>query len=263
VTASVLALLMLAAAPAKPKLLVMDLAAQTGADEQLASALAESIANEVASRGYFEVSTSRDIRTLLGAERQRQLMGCSEDSCMSELAGAVGGRFLLSGSVARLGDAFQLSLQFLDSERAGAARRSMRLAKDLNGLRAQIPFAVAEVTGTPLPPAPSHLRAYALMAGGGLALTGSGVVALVAVTSRSQYQKELSIGTTTPAALKTYSYYAQARDQLNAEWAVAIGAAGVGAALIAWGIAINPAEGGSPKVTLAPTLGGAALAGTW
>jgi TolB-like protein len=263
VQALALAILLAAGAPEKPKLIVLDLAAQTGVDDRLARALTDAVANEVASRGFFQTSSSRDIQTLLGVERQRQLLGCDESGCMSELAGALGARFVLNGSLARLGDAYQLSLQLLDSQRAGTVRRSMHLAKDLDGLRAQLPTAVAEVTGTPLPPAPSHLVPYALMGGGAVAVTAAAVVGLLAVTSTSQYQKELSIGVTTPSILKTYSYYTQAKSQLGAEWGVAIGAAAVGAVLVGVGLYVNPAEPGSSKVALAPGPQGVALVGTW
>jgi hypothetical protein len=37
---------------------------------------------------------------LLGLERQKQMLGCAEDSsnCLAELAGALGARFVLNGS---------------------------------------------------------------------------------------------------------------------------------------------------------------------
>jgi hypothetical protein len=182
---------------------------------------------------------------------------------MTELAGALGAQFVLSGSIAKLGDAYQLTLQLLDSRHPGMTRRSMHLARDVTGLRDQLPIAVAEVTGTPLPPAPSHLLPYGLMVGGALGVVSGGVVALAATTTKTQYEKELSIGQQTPSVLKTYGYYTQAQQQLNVEWGIAIGVATAGAVLIATGAWLNPSEGGGVKVTLAPDARGAAVVGTW
>lgn len=60
------------AAADRPKLAVLDLQA-TGAPPELATALTEAMTQEVARRGFFDVISSADIRTLLGMERQKQL----------------------------------------------------------------------------------------------------------------------------------------------------------------------------------------------
>src|SRR5207248_3217749 len=120
------------------------------------------ITTDLAQKKIFDVVSSKDFQTLLGMERQKAALGCGADSssCLSELAGALGARFVLSGSLARLGDTYQLSLQTLDSTKAQPIGRSTRLAKDLATLRAQLGYTVAEATATPLPAPPSHLLAY-------------------------------------------------------------------------------------------------------
>jgi hypothetical protein len=250
--------------PQRPKLIVLDLAPQTGVDEKLASALTDSVTGEVGARGFFEVASSRDIQTLLGVQRQRQLVGCGDNgACMTELAGAIGARFVLSGQLAKLGDAYQLSLQMLDSQRAAPVSRSMHLAKDLDGLRAQLGYAVAEATGTPLPPQPSHLVPYGLVGGGGLAAVVGAVIGLHAVATKAQYEKELSIGAQTSGVLQPYGYYTQLSDQVKAEWVLASASLVLGAGLIATGLYLNPSEGTATKVALVPSGAGAALVATW
>ncbi|MBI3182332.1 MAG: hypothetical protein HYZ28_09335 [Myxococcales bacterium] len=66
------------------------------------------------------VVTARDIETLLGLERQRQLLGCADESeaCMAELASALGVDGSLVGDLARLGDTFQLNLKVVSSRDA-------------------------------------------------------------------------------------------------------------------------------------------------
>lgn len=57
----------------KPRLVVNDLVPLRVAPEE-AHALTDSVVTSLAGRGLFEVLGSRDIQTILGAERQRQLV---------------------------------------------------------------------------------------------------------------------------------------------------------------------------------------------
>lgn len=96
--------------------------------------------------------STKEVQSLLGLERQKQMLGCGEQgSCLAELAGALGAKLVLSGTVGRLGEVYQLTLQMLDSAKAQTLSRSMRIAKTPELLRQQLPFAIAEATGTPAP----------------------------------------------------------------------------------------------------------------
>ena len=53
----------------KPKLAVLDVQA-VGVEPEKAVALGDAITQELSRRGFFEVISSNDIRTLLGVERQ-------------------------------------------------------------------------------------------------------------------------------------------------------------------------------------------------
>jgi hypothetical protein len=67
-----------------------------------------------------EVTTQRDIGQLLGLERQRVLLGCSEDAtdCAAELAGALGVDGLLSGTVTRSPSGYLVNLKVLRAKDA-------------------------------------------------------------------------------------------------------------------------------------------------
>src|SRR5262249_37444764 len=54
-----------------------------------------------------------DISAALGAERQKQLMGCTESSCLAELGGAMGADYLVRGSASALDQDTALSLSLL------------------------------------------------------------------------------------------------------------------------------------------------------
>jgi hypothetical protein len=63
----------------------------------------------------LRVTTDRDIAQALGFERQKQLLGCadSQESCLVELAGALGVDVLVTGSVGKLESGYLVTLRAL------------------------------------------------------------------------------------------------------------------------------------------------------
>lgn len=254
-------------AQGKPKLIVLDLTPGGGVEPAVAAAISESIAAEVSKRAYFETTSQKDVSTLLGVERQRQLLGCSEEatSCMAEMAGAVGARFVLSGSLAKLGEsAFQLNLQTIDSRRAQPIGRSTRIATSLDALRAQLPFAIAEATATPTPLRPSRAPSIVMMATGGAGIVVGGVLWLQSLTRETAALSELELARTqTSLVLAPADHY---RDEAKAVTELRIAgsiAAGVGAALLVAGVLVLPGDNDVVRVAVVPTASGVAFAGVF
>ena len=265
---SALAAIALAAAPvpAKPRLLVLDVQPLGGAPAHLAQALTEAVVSEVTGRGYFEVLASRDVANLLGLERQKQLMGCGEDqsSCVTELVGALGAQHVLAGSISRFGDALQLNLQLLDSQKGQVLHRATRLAKDESSLRLQVVYAVAEVTGAPLPPPPSKVLPVSLLAVGAAAIVVSASLAIFTVSTEAGTNAELRQGASFPQVLKSYDYYQDAQRQTAMFRTVSLVGLVSGAALVAAGVYFYPPDvlmSSSLKVVLVPAPNGLAIAG--
>jgi hypothetical protein len=119
------------------------------------------------------------VTAILGLERQKELLGCSDgSSCTTELLQALGADFLLTGTLARLGGLLQVNLKVLDA-RSGATRTawsdSTRDEAELPRLLTRAAEQLAE-TLTPRAP-PTQLSAgfwVPLLAGAAL-LAGSGV----------------------------------------------------------------------------------------
>lgn len=103
---------------------------------ELASFYAAEVARVLRTQG-FEVITARDIATVLGMERQKQLLGCGENSgsCMAELGEALGCSAIVTANLARLDNTFQGSLRVLSS-RDGKTLADERV--EANGERAMI-----------------------------------------------------------------------------------------------------------------------------
>lgn len=261
----VAAALVAVSAAEKPKLVVLDLAAPSTGDASLASALTNDVVLEAGRRGIFDVVSSAEVQRLIGLERQKQMLGCAElgNACLTELAGALGARFVLSGSIARVGDAYQLALQTVDSQRAITTGRSVRIAHSFEQLRDAIPYMVAEATGTPLPPPPSRLLPYSMIAGGGLLVLSGGVLGLLALSNEHNINLELARGLQDRQVLKTYPTYRSEAALAAGEKTSAVIAMAVGAALLAGGIWLNPPDfsSGGMHASIAVTSSGIALAG--
>jgi len=70
--------LLLAAAPQKVAVMTMD--AGEGITDKTAAAVTEAVIAEVRRQPNLQVVTPQEIATLLGFERQKQLLGCHEDT---------------------------------------------------------------------------------------------------------------------------------------------------------------------------------------
>jgi len=126
-------LLLLATDPARPKLGVSDFSAAK--DSQAISAAANSlVANELQRLGTFEVSTADQIRALLGYDRQQQLLGCSSDTCSSNVGATLSLDYLVTGQLTRIkgtgnASSFNLDLQLV-SVKSGKRERGETVKGD-------------------------------------------------------------------------------------------------------------------------------------
>lgn len=103
--------LILAGAPVKvaaPGMLTVNVS------PELQSFVNEHLAQELSFEG-LAVTTSAQVAATLGLERQKQLLGCADSSCLTELAGALGVDVLLTGSLARLGERLQLDAKLVSA----------------------------------------------------------------------------------------------------------------------------------------------------
>jgi hypothetical protein len=260
-----------AAEPAKdsrPKLLVADLAAQ-GVPPAEAAAMTDAVVSTLQERGLFQVLSSKDVQTILGAERRRLLAGgCvgKTTDCATDLGSALGARFVLTGSLSQLGSTYQLALQVVDTIKSERMGQTSRLARELTTLRLQLPYAVAEATGSPLPPPPSRVWQYTTIAGGGAAIIAGGVLGMLALTRQGVLNDELcpsgvSAGACTGVNLRPRSYYEGENAAIGRDKSIALGLMLAGAALVAVGIVFMPPPEGGPRVAVVPSGTGMAVAG--
>lgn len=251
---------LLAAAAERPKLAVVELQ-PLGTAAETASALTEAVTQELGRRGFFEVVSSRDIQTLLGMERQKQLL-CGDESatCLTELAGALGSRFVLSGTLSKLGDALQLSVQMLDTQRSQTVARSVRLAKSVDALVEQLPWLLAEATATPMPPPPSRALPVTLLSVGGAAVVVGAILGVDALSRDRALAADLGQPADTGVFKGLPTYRAEATF-IGTEKTLSLVTMGSGAALAVLGFFLFPRDLSRGGVALVPTARGVALVG--
>ena len=162
---ALLALALLAAEPrpaAAQKVAVWTIQPADGISAGAAQVLVDVVATELAKTGRFQVVGRADLTALLGYERQRQVLGCTESGCLAEIGGAVGAELVLSGQAGRIGSQNRLSLLLVDARKAVTVARVARFtAPTEDALSAAVPGLVAElvaalpVAGAPDAPATS------------------------------------------------------------------------------------------------------------
>lgn len=141
------------------RLAVLDIRA-LATDVQKAELLNEIALTEAASIGGLDVIGKSDISAVIGFEKQKQVMGCAEDStCLAEIGGALGVDFILVGSLGAIGDLFRLDLKLVDAKKARVrARVGVTVEGKESKLVAAIQKAVRDLV-TPLvstePPPPA------------------------------------------------------------------------------------------------------------
>ncbi len=253
--------------PGKPTLLVSDLEAQDVTPAQ-AAAVTDALTQALTQRGPFQVRSAADVRALLSSDRQAQLLGCAPgESCGVDLSELSGARFVLSGSLSRLGQTYQLSLQMLDTRKNQAVARSTRLAASLATLIELAPYVAAEATGSPLPPPRSRVLPYSLLAAGGATVVGGGVVGLFALNRQSIVNEELcpggpdSLGDCRGQGLKSQESYREQNRAIGRDKNVSVGLLLGGAALLGAGFLLLPPNESPASLALVPTGSGLAFAG--
>lgn len=86
---------------------------------EVASFYSEHFATKLQTSGAGVV-TQKQMQTLLGLERQKQLLGCASEaeSCLAELSNALGVDAVVQGEIGKFADSFQLNVKIIDARTA-------------------------------------------------------------------------------------------------------------------------------------------------
>jgi len=101
---------------AKEKLAVMDLKAKYGVADGLAEALSVEVRNAIHGQGEYQVLSKEDLETIAERTKMRQSLGCDDTQCLIDFGQAIGTKYMVAGSVSKLGDTYSVDLRLIDTE---------------------------------------------------------------------------------------------------------------------------------------------------
>ncbi len=136
----------------KEQLAVMDLKADYGVEKGLAKALSVKVRNEIHSFGDYEVLSKEDLEALAERTETQLLLGgkCADAICLLDLGRKLGTKYMVYGSISKLGSTYSISLRLLDTKgkNAGVKRRVGEECKcDEDGLLDTVEIVAAKVMG--------------------------------------------------------------------------------------------------------------------
>lgn len=117
--------LAVAAPDTQPKIVVPAVTTY-GVDHEVANVVTELLLEALLNRHGVRALGPSDMKDMLDSEQQKMAVGCDKESCMAEIAGAMGADRLISGSVGTLGSLFVVTLKLIDTKSAQVTSRSSR-----------------------------------------------------------------------------------------------------------------------------------------
>src|SRR6185437_9656523 len=115
-----------AAAPApapKPRVLVMDFR-NDGVDAKVVAIIRDALTAHLAKLGSVDVMSTEDVRRQVDIDQQKSAaLGCSLESCMAEVANALGADYILFGNIGTLGGLFEGNMSLLDAKKSASIGR--------------------------------------------------------------------------------------------------------------------------------------------
>lgn len=154
-----------------------------------------------------DVITPREVQTMLGLERQKELLGCADGtSCLAEIGSALGADGIAIGDIAKVGDGFQLNVKIISaidgrrfSARSTSVANEAALLEALTVAAKEMAVELSRELGKPLGPKravstlavrtePSTVKKFwwAPVLGGAIVGAGGAVSLVLAESTRAQ-----------------------------------------------------------------------------
>jgi hypothetical protein len=89
---------------------------------------------------------ANEVQRLAALESDKQVAGCTQSDCLSELAGALGARYVVFGDVGPLGSRQVLNLNLFDAQQATAISRTAITFGNVEELPALLPAPLQALT---------------------------------------------------------------------------------------------------------------------
>lgn len=185
-------------------------------------------------RAGAQVTTPSDLRSILGLERQRQLLGCSESSCVAEIASALGAEGVVVGQLAKTDGRFRLTAKIISSKSAKAVSIASIDASSESQLQDALPGCARELLRLTSPsPAP-----WVVLGAGGVAAIVGSVFLLSAGSAHEALMRRGNSALSYDAAREAAAI--GARDQLVGLVSLTAGLAAIAAGIVWFVLSPSP-----------------------
>jgi hypothetical protein len=139
-----------------PKLAVWDLVSRNTPDSH-AQELTSILVSEIGKINKYEVYSQENVRTLAGWTEERMKLGCTSTQCLTAL-GQMDVARLISGSVAKIGSRYSVSLNLFDTQNSKSEKAVSEFCNSEDELIELIQVASRKLLGAELPPARAEGR---------------------------------------------------------------------------------------------------------
>jgi hypothetical protein len=158
----------------RPTLLVLDLE-PLELERSQARIITQLVVDAYTKSERFAVITQQDIQQVIEVEAEKQVIGCGDNSCLAEIAGALDARFITYGTVGKLGDETVVQLNLFDAVKSEAVERHTVKTEDLSDLSEQFDEVIAGMA----PEVPAPPQVDGTLFGLGVGLVGAGAIGVV------------------------------------------------------------------------------------
>ncbi len=144
---------------ALPSLLILPIRPAAGVEEDTTKILDDLAAVHMEKhKDHLDVTAYDDVKQVLDLQGEKHGLGCDEASCLADLAGALGARYIVTGRLGKLGSNYILTMSLFDSDEADSVARGKASADDLGRIGDKIPAILDQLVGplgvvTAAPPA--------------------------------------------------------------------------------------------------------------
>jgi hypothetical protein len=121
----------------------------TGVSADLLPTLTEVLTVEIAELGYYKVIAGRDIQSMLGFEKQKDVMGCTDASCLAEIGGALGVDRIVASHIGMVGSTYVVNIKLINIRMADTEARVYETVRgEVDALIATIKKSVQKLLGS-------------------------------------------------------------------------------------------------------------------
>jgi hypothetical protein len=113
--------------PLKPQRLALYDIEVEGVEPRYGKVVTDALASELRKLEKTSVVAMDEVRAMLDHEAQKQLLGCSDESCLAEIADSLGVDGLVIGKLLKIGDQHVMAVKRIDQRNAQATGFSQNL----------------------------------------------------------------------------------------------------------------------------------------